>query len=392
MIFLKIRLKNIYMFKDAELDLTYKSKLPSSTIEGEWLEGFPKIRFKRVCVITGANASGKTVFGKALCLINNYINGSDVNQSNNELLNLSRIMYKRNRPASFEVEFITPETNQIHLLKARFDESGLLEESYRCAKLIKSKTYGNTSSELRSSEPLSEYHRNTNNHGVPLSGFSSYAHSTGKVGVIPDWNYRFSDANSDSKTGNFIAANIKTMCAFLKAFDSSIKNVEAIGDEEYRIIFRSNETLLVDKGEIVRKNRLSRGTLEAIEIASFYKDIQSTKEKLLHADLGIMSKSRTFYLDEKLAYSHTEVEKSILNLMIENLPRHSQLFYTTHNYDVLDMNLPAHSYVFMKKPEYSEFVQPEKLGYNQNDRSLLGYVENDVFDTLPNLDSIDGLL
>ena len=78
--------------------------------------------------------------------------------------------------------------------------------------------------------------------------------------------------------------------------------------------------------------------------------------------------------------------------MIESLPRNSQLFYTTHNYDILEMNLPSHSYTFLKKDGYSEFIHPEKLGYNKNDRGLLSYVKNDVFGTRPNLDSIYNLL
>jgi hypothetical protein len=70
-----------------------------------------------------------------------------------------------------------------------------------------------------------------------------------------------------------------------------------------------------------------------------------------------------------MAYSHSELEISMLNLMIEKLGENSQLFYTSHNYDVLEMNLPSHSYVFMKKDEFVEVMHPEKLGYTKNDRN-----------------------
>jgi hypothetical protein len=33
------------------------------------------------------------------------------------------------------------------------------------------------------------------------------------------------------------------------------------------------------------------------------------------------------------------------------------------------MNLPSHSYVFMKKNEFVEVMLPEKLGYTKNDSS-----------------------
>jgi hypothetical protein len=37
----------------------------------------------------------------------------------------------------------------------------------------------------------------------------------------------------------------------------------------------------------------------------------------------------------------------------------------------------------VKKNEFVEVMHPEKLGYTKNDRTLLGFVKNDVFETLP---------
>lgn len=100
----------------------------------------------------------------------------------------------------------------------------------------------------------------------------------------------------------------------------------------------------------------------------------------------------TYFLDEKMAFAHSELEQAIVNLIIEKLQPNSQFFYTTHNYDILEMNLPIHSYVFLKKDnEYSQFVQPEIL-FKKNDSKLLNYVKNDVFSTLPDTTAIDELL
>ena len=93
-----------------------------------------------------------------------------------------------------------------------------------------------------------------------------------------------------------------------------------------------------------------------------------------------------------MAYSHSELEQAIVNLIIQKMGRYSQFFYTTHNYDILDMNLPVHSYLFLKKNEdRAEFVQPEHQ-FSKNDRSLLNYVKNDIFDTVPDVSLLDGLL
>jgi len=93
-----------------------------------------------------------------------------------------------------------------------------------------------------------------------------------------------------------------------------------------------------------------------------------------------------------MAYSHSEMEIAMLNLMIEKLSPNAQLFYTTHNCDLLEMNLPSHSYTFLRKDPFVKVAHPEKMGYTKNDRNLLGYMKNDVFSTLPDTTRIENLL
>lgn len=381
MIFLRVALNNIYMFQDAELDLTYPRKLPSSTIEDEWLADFPKINFKRVLILSGANASGKTVFGKALCMINNYIAGQNINQGSN-WLDIKKVMFDKKKPTTFDVAFLTTETSQAHKLSVTFDQDGLVEESYACIDLQRNESQPAMYKRLGETKPTSYYHKTKDNHDIINAGFSSVAVAQGKMKISSRWNYRLCEMdNSSGSQGKIKAHDTNIIKTFLSAFDSSITKVKSIAAESYKIEFSNGEHVLIDKGKLLDPDRLSRGTHEAIDIAMFY-------EAMKNESFG---DSATFYLDEMLAYSHTEAEQSILNLLIDTLPRHSQLFYSTHNYDILDMNLPVHSHVFLKKDRYSEFIQPEKQGFNQNDRSLLGYVKNDVFGTLPNMDAINNL-
>ncbi|MGK8253420.1 hypothetical protein [Moraxella lacunata] len=103
--------------------------------------------------------------------------------------------------------------------------------------------------------------------------------------------------------------------------------------------------------------------------------------------------SSIYFLDEKLSSSHSELEITILNLIIQKLNRYSQFFYTTHNYDVLDLNLPSHSFVFLHKEYgYCMAEQPEKLGFSKNDRTLKGYVRNNYFKTIPSTQFLDELI
>lgn len=378
------------MFKDATLDLTYPRKLNNSTIEHEWLTEFPNIRYKRVCILSGANASGKTALGKALCMINNYLDGKSINQENSwlDIANLPENMLFKKKPALFSVEFVTPDTGDLHFLEAKFDRDELTEETYKAIRLHKNSPYTNESTRLQLSAPLSHYRKGKNDHGITNPGFTSVAHSTGNLKIIPAWRYQFSTKSLNDRY-YLPSKNTKILKSFLCAFDPSIKNVTFIDKDSHRIEFYNKDTILIDGGKISKPDRLSRGTNEAIEIAMFYEDMRARRDQVISENTG---NGKTYYLDEMLAYSHSEVEQSILNLLIETLPKNSQLFYTTHNYDILEMNLPAHSYTFLRKSKYSEFVQPEKMGHNQNDRSLLGYVKNDVFGTLPNLDPINDLL
>ena len=77
MILLNIRLNNIYGFRDFTADFTYPKKVVNSFIEDEHLAGRPRFRYKKAVVLIGANATGKTSFGKALLRIFRYIESGD---------------------------------------------------------------------------------------------------------------------------------------------------------------------------------------------------------------------------------------------------------------------------------------------------------------------------
>jgi energy-coupling factor transporter ATP-binding protein EcfA2 len=363
------------MFKDTEIDFTYPKKIKNSTIEGEYLAEFPKIHYKKVCIFMGANASGKTSLGRMMCEINNYLTGKPVEDVPLKICD-------KDSNASFEVTYITPETKEIHQLKAEFDKNGLFFESYRSCRLYKTDNLKKTLAKVSVLEPKSKYSQE-NNHGIEKPGFKSVAYLTGHkiYGEIGSWIYMFSASNTSTELDTNV--NVSLLKELLMTFDLSISDVvetpEELGKNTYVVKFSNGDNIIVDDGRILDEERFSRGTLESIEVANFISFL-------------IRNDNATLFLDEKMAYSHSELEISMLNLMIEKLGENSQLFYTSHNYDVLEMNLPSHSYVFMKKNEFVEVMHPEKLGYTKNDRTLLGFVKNDVFETLPDTTKIEELL
>ncbi|SHN92331.1 hypothetical protein BHECKSOX_518 [Bathymodiolus heckerae thiotrophic gill symbiont] len=375
MIFLKLKIDNLYMFKGAEFDFTYPKKIRNSTIEGEFLTDFPKINYKKVCILMGANASGKTSLGKLMCSINNYLLGREVD-------GIPKTIYDKNKNASVEITYITQEAKNIHQLTINFNQESLVSEIYKSNKLKKTYNLEKTLSKLDDSSPKFLYNKE-NKHNIENPGFKSVAYSMGYELCKKDaiWNYKYSDFENSNKL-DVQTHNINILESILKSFDNSISSVNAVTESEKNIDivkFFNGDEVLIENGKILNPDRFSRGTIESIEITDFI--------NFITAGAG-----GTFFLDEKMAYSHSEIEISILNLIIEKLKSNSQFFYTTHNYDVLEMNLPSHSYIFMKKDSFVEAIHPEKLGYTKNDRSLLGFVKNDVFGTLPNTDKIESLL
>ncbi len=375
MIFLKLKINNVYMFRDTEFDFTYPKKIKNSTIEYEFLEEFPKIHYKKVCILMGANASGKTSLGKLMCSINNYLCGRNIED-------VSKTIYNKNENADIEVIYVTSETKEIHKLIVVFNKDGLIKESHRVQKLKKTYNLEKTLKNLANSEPQFIYNQE-NNHDIKNPGFKSVAHSLGEklCAQSTQWGYKYSDFEN-SNILDTPTPNIDTLKNILQSFDNSISSVNAIKESEkniYIVKFDNGDEVLIENGKILNHDRFSRGTIESIEVADFINYIMTTSDG-------------TFFLDEKMAYSHSEIEVSILNLIIEKLKPNSQFFYTTHNYDVLEMNLPSHSYTFMRKDNFVKVIHPEKLGYTKNDRSLLSFMKNDVFNTLPDTSKIEGIL
>ena len=73
MVILDVCLDNFYAFKNFHMNLTYPKKIVGSSIGDEHLAGHPNFRYKKVNIIMGGNASGKTTFGYMLMNIFNFI-------------------------------------------------------------------------------------------------------------------------------------------------------------------------------------------------------------------------------------------------------------------------------------------------------------------------------
>ena len=81
--------------------------------------------------------------------------------------------------------------------------------------------------------------------------------------------------------------------------------------------------------------------------------------------------------------------------MLEYLGDNEQLIFTTHNSDMMELNLPKHTYAFLsKKKEDNEYIIRMKYASDvlkRNTDSVRFACENDVFSSIPDETLLDEL-
>ena len=100
MIIMNLEIDNFFCFKDFSINFSYKRKLNKSTIPYEYLEDYPNFRFKKLNILMGSNASGKTVFGKMLRAISNFI------EYRNPLYLIEAVNFL-DKKANFKLDFVS---------------------------------------------------------------------------------------------------------------------------------------------------------------------------------------------------------------------------------------------------------------------------------------------
>ncbi|MBP3075814.1 ATP-binding protein, partial [Acinetobacter baumannii] len=239
MIITKLYVDNWYSFVDCELDLTYSRKINDSTIPYEYLPNFENIRYKRVVILTGANATGKTSLAKILVAIRSFINNKEVNHFFKEG------MHPDKNELVFHFEFIDKEPSTeatvkgenyysyIHFLKVKV----LLNESKeRCRfhftyKAVEIKKTDNIQKLRSLLEQLDENFSLKGRESFYLSNYDEDYSSVkfkdalfifNNLELSIGWNFLYNDLSDDSKFKFNESHNKDILSAVLKTFDPSI--------------------------------------------------------------------------------------------------------------------------------------------------------------------------
>ena len=127
---------------------------------------------------------------------------------------------------------------------------------------------------------------------------------------------------------------------------------------------------------------MSSGTAEGIDIAVFLASMLSNRNCF-------------YYCDEHFSYIQSDIEKRIFGLMVERLGANEQLIFTTHNTNMLNLNLPKHTFAFMRKEiddtDYKVTVSFASDYLKRHTDSVKCAMENDVFGSLPDDSLLDDL-
>ena len=332
MIVLNLELDNLFGFEDFKINFSYSDNIKNSSIKDEFLKDRPNFKYKKVNILLGANATGKTSVGKAMMAIFNFFNKKEISKVTQYIRDLKKEM-------SFSIDFI------LDLYKADILE----EDSYEVT--------------------LDKFEK------VNLEN-ENYIETLEKLGKVSGWLFTYPEKDSNVLGKNKKVMDKKILENILKTLDPSIKKVRKLDEVEnaYILTLKEEDLIIQDREFIKENNILSSGTKAGLDIAY----ITSAIKKNTHG---------FYYCDEKFSYIHSDIEKAILSLMIDFLKPNTQLFFTTHNMEVLNMDLPIHCFTFLKKREKIEVVYASEY-IDEDNIFLMEAIKNDVFNVAPYLDLI----
>ena len=366
MVVMNIRINNLLLFHDFEMTMSYPKKIVSSTIPEEHLSERPNFRYKKLIVLMGANATGKTALGKVLMGIFNFITRRNIDH-------ISKLIDDASKEAFFEIDLAFP-SNELYrvstVIRAPLGEKReyLISDvsvEVRSEPILKTDNYERCVERIKKREPITA---------------DSYIEA---LSCVPDltWHFEFPYA-SDDKHRAIKPLDQKLyrdiLEKTLQALDPRIQRVTTVSNvENTYLIEREHDVILMKDGEFINPEQLSSGTKDGIGIADI---VSSMKLRAYSFN----------YCDEKFSHIHSDMEKAFLSLFVELLGPNEQMIFTSHNSDILNMNLPKHTFAFLRRDPEDQMVSCVYASdyLKKNTDSIKNAVENDVFASAPDLQRI----
>lgn len=358
MIIMDVRLDHVYGFDDFQINFTYPRKLSVSLMGSEALEGRERFRYKKAVILMGTNATGKTSLGKALLKI-----FSSIRESNEAIL---RELNSGDRPAEFRVDFVN-EGYTLHRFCGIVDGENV-SIRYFTAQIGEMDSYEMAVEKLQDrTEEIA-------------GSFKALKKSVGPL----EFRFAYPEIETSLRLTDIRgSALLKTLRAVIGTLDPTLTDVSVAKDlKDSFVIRRRGKEIIIQEGKLLNRELLSSGTAEGIDVAAFLASMLSDRNCF-------------YYCDEHFSYIQSDIEKRIFGLMVERLGKNEQLVFTTHNTDMLNLNLPKHAFAFLKKEiedgEYKVSATFASDVLKRHTDSVKCAMENDMFGSLPDDSLLDDL-
>lgn len=384
MIILDVKISNLACFNDFHINfVTNKKFYKNSFVEPVLLPNSKKVYYKTINIIMGANASGKTIFGELLMRFQSLLRGNAASY----LINLN----DKSKNSIFESIFAIEDKIFQYTIKSDVRDGKLdVTESIKVINYKENQTWNQILNKLEKERNFYTYYLDVED-GIfvsdlikqkpsneILSKYESYQsyfkeHVRAFYAIKGLFGIKYSYELEDY--------SIELLDKLLKIVDSNITGVSRVSKDDlegFYIHFKHNKKIIMRNIMNVNdglEGGLSLGTIEALYLIFVL--------SIIHRSRGII------YIDEQMAYMHTNLSNALVYQLIDKMDKKSQLFITTHNENVLDLRLPISSFMFFKKEEDNiTVINPEKLEKSTT-KNLKFNVQSNFYGTYPeNIDEI----
>ncbi|MDY6391355.1 MAG: hypothetical protein SPL80_00785 [Bacilli bacterium] len=360
---LRLDLDNVLCFNDFSTDFSYPKKLVNTSLEGELFARFPKIRYRKVNIVVGSNASGKTSLGRAIWRIFRFLNEKEAS-------NIYSLISQQDKPCSILMDcvFSNGFFFRVEIRKEAGNDELLVR--LRCLQAEADDTYESLVGRLDDAKPFES-------HVKALDKFS-----------FGGWNFSFPsiEYGFDLISCKYEEEEKKEFCDIyrdvLTTMDSSIKDVFPSKEipDSFVVVFRDNDAVgVTHKATLSSIRRLSSGTKYAVNIAGIIYSIKKHENGF-------------YFVDEQFSYVNSDIEIACLTKMISLLGDGEQLFFTTHNTELLSLPLPNHAFNFIRKTQEeddSQIIWTNAASLEKrNNVNIKNLYDNDFFGVSPDVNKI----
>ena len=250
MVLMNLKIDNYMAFNDFEVNMSYPKKIVGNPMI-EYLERFPNYRYRKLNILMGANASGKTSLGRIMLKIFNLIDRQEIS-------GLFSMVDDDSKEASFSMDFII---NQPIMYRVYGKIMPQENENDRPRFLldVHNVDIGKNDSYERCSEKLDKQE---------IQYTDNYLEALKKIPGI-GWAFQLTENAFDAPKLHFNSdKRIHILETVMKVLDPSIQKITKLDNvEDTFVIHLDHRKIIVQDGKVINTNLLSSGTYRGIFVA-----------------------------------------------------------------------------------------------------------------------------